>query len=444
MGGVLHVAPNGSASNDGLSPSTPVDSLNTALSRLVALGPTIDYPPEVNIAAGVYDGGAAMPYVRSIRRLKISGPSKGGPRITPDVIIRRGNTSWDYGLFTGDGTRVTISDIAFEGFDLDSNSAGVRTGPYSDVTLNNVQCSNNTIGLFALTHTAYTINGCVLTDNGYSGIHELFSVVRNTVAGDDPAQYNVISGSPYGLKAKELCTGHFDRTLVTDCDHAVHLSRSCTVNSEDAIYKRNGIVFAVGPNSAVVANRVIYGAGADRNTVKWRHFQGVGIVRGEIENAVTGPYVGLVEKSMGYLKGAIKGHTGTTSDTKLVDLGASQAGDFQGEGAWYRYEVAGIASLSATAILRIRIGGGGAIAINMPTGSYNWRFEGRVFARSNGADEQRADGVLWVSGGSPVFGGGDRTYSFSTTGFDHALYVQLGQAPDSVSVFQAMSFTSEM
>lgn len=442
---ILHVAPNGAATNDGLSPANPLD-VQTALNRLSNYGPVLDGHWVIQHAAGFYPGGYTMPYMDGARRaVEVVGVDMGGPRVPPTVIYERGTSNVAWGLASAK-MPIRIADIAFRNFNLydhtkdGANSGAIRLDAYSDGILWNIHVDTADFGVYALTNTKYTIQGSHIK-NCQMGITELWHVTRATSG--DHANRNIIENCFYGLKAKELCTGHGDWNEYVNCDYAVHLSRSSTINSSFATFKRNKTVFVMSGGSSFVDVNITLGAGADRNNVFCRYTSGVANVRlGGAENYLTAPYVGMTEKTLGYGKSAA--HTGTTADTKLVDLGAFRAGDFQGEGAWIRWQSWGTANMaSSTTQMRIRVGGTTGMAVVMPSGGYNWQFEGRMYVTADG-DMQQINGTLLCSGKTPVIDGASRTVPFSTTAFGFGVYAQLGDPADTITVGQSVMFTSDL
>jgi hypothetical protein len=79
----------------------------------------------------------------------------------------------------------------------------------------------------------------------------------------------------------------------------------------------------------------------------------------------------------------------------------------------------------------------------MPIGVYNFKFEGRMYVTANG-DTQRADSAFYWSGGSPLFGGGNRTVALSTTDSAMGIYMTLGATANSIQIDQAVLLTSDL
>lgn len=442
----LFVDPNGTPTNDGLSPAQPMD-VQTAMNKLQNYGPTLDGRWIIQHAPGTYPGGYAMPWLKTRRAVEFVGPNMGGPRIKSTVIYDRGaSTTVKWGITTSDRQWIRVADIAFQNF---NNTAGngaadagaIRINEFGQADLWNLDISNCTAGIYPSTSSRYSFAGCRIYDC-YFGATELWFVTRATSV--DSATRNIIERCTYGIKGKELCTGHGDFTEFNDNLIAVHLSRGSTMNFSDAIFNRNQACVVTSADSSFVPIRITLGTGVDKNTVFARYMQGgANILRVAAENTLSAPYIGMVEKSLAYGKAAA--FTGSTTDTQLVPLGAFKAGDFQGEGSWMRFEAYGLATMvSSTTLLRLRIGGTSAVAITLPTGTnYSWKFEGTMYVTADG-DLQRIDSVLWRSNGNPIFAGADRTTTFSTTDYTFGLYAQLGGTTDSIQVYQARSFTTEM
>jgi hypothetical protein len=323
------------------------------------------------------------------------------------------------------------------------NSGGIRVGEYNSIDLWNIHTDGCEIGFFALDHVVYNWAGCYFKNSSYAGIHELYMTLRNSTA-SSLTEGTVFEGGQFGIKAKELDTGHADYSTFIGNAWAIHLSRSCTMNFSYSSFSRNGTCVVVAGKSAFVDLYTTFGTGADANTVKYRYMDGAANVsRAQTENALSAPYVGMSEKSLAYGRMTSK-HTGTTNDTQIVPLGTFNAGDFRGEGAWIKWEAHGAATLTAAGTLRLRVGGTGVAVITMPVGTYLFKFEGRMYVTANG-DTQRADSTFLWSGGNPIFGGGDRTVPFGgTTDQAMGLYMTLGAAADSVQINQAFMLTSDL
>lgn len=440
----LHVSPTGLTTNDGLSPSQPC-AVQAGLDSLSNYGPTLNGQWTIQHGAGIYPGGYGVPRILMRQKLKFQGPPMGGPRVTPAAIYERGESAIDWGVYTVDRAQVSFSDLKFVGFNRTTiNSGGIRVGEYNSVDLWNIHTDGCELGFFAMDHVVYNYGGCYFLNSRYAAIHELYMTLRNSTA-LTTADRTVMEGNQFGFKSKELNTGHADRTEFIGNDYAIHLSRSSTMNFSYSTFRRNKNCVVVAGSSTFVDLYTTFGAGPERNTVKYRYMDGAAnVALARTENAVSAPYIGMSEKSMAY--GTMPGkHMGTTNDTQIVPLGKFLSGDFQGQGAWIRWEAYGSTNLSVAGTLRLRVGGQGVATITMPTGIYNFKFEGRMYVTADG-DTQRADSMLSYSTGNPVFGGGHRTVPIGTVSTDSAIgiFMALGATADSIQIDQAALFTSDM
>ncbi|WP_314325417.1 glycosyl hydrolase family 28-related protein [Paenarthrobacter ilicis] len=439
----LHVSPSGVSTNDGLSPSEPRD-VQSALDALSNYGPVLGGQWTIQHAAGTYTGGYGFPRILSRAKIKFQGPAMGGPRITPTCVYDRAGAAIDWGVYTVDRAQVSFSDIKFVGYNRTViNSGGIRVGEYNSVDLWNIHTDTCELGFFAMDHVVYNYGGSYFLNSSYAAIHELYMTLRNSTALVD-ADRTILQGGKFGIKSKELNTGHADRTEFLDfTEAAIHLSRSSTMNFSYSTFKRNANCVIVAGSSAFVDLYTVFGTGADKNTVKYRYLAGASNVSlAATENAISAPYIGMTEKSLAY--GRMPGkHTGTLTDTNIVPLGTINAGDLQGEGAWIKWEAYGSANITVAATLRIRAAGLAVAVITMPTGVYNFKFEGRMYVTATG-DTQRADSGFYWSGGAPLFGGGNRTIAFSTTTAAMGIFAALGATADSVQIDQAYMLTSDL
>lgn len=441
----LYVSPSGVSTNDGLSATEP-KNVQSALDTLSNYGPVLGGQWTIQHAAGTYPGGYGFPRIMSRTKIKFQGPAMGGPRITPTAVYDRAGAAIDWGIYTVDRAQVSFSDLKFVGFNRTTiNSGGIRVGEYNSVDLWNIHTDGAELGFFALDHVVYNWGGCYFLNSNYAAIHELYMVLRNSTALTD-ADRTVIQGGKFGIKAKELNTGHADRTEFLDLtEAAVHLSRGSTMNFSYSTFKRNAACVIVAGSSSFVDLYCIFGTAADKNTVKYRYMAGASnVALAATENALSAPFIGMSEKSLAYGRMAVK-HDGTLTDTNIVPLGKFVQGDFQGEGAWIKWESYGSANITVAATMRLRLAGQGVAVITMPLGVYNFKFEGRMYVTANG-DTQRADSMFVWTGGNALFGGGNRTVPLSTTTTDMVMgiFVALGATIDSVQIDQAVMLTSDL
>ncbi|SDK78707.1 glycosyl hydrolase family 28-related protein [Arthrobacter sp. ok362] len=449
----LYVAPSatgGVATNDGLSATEP-KNVQSALDALSNYGPVLGGQWTIQHAAGTYGGGYGFPRIMSRAKIKFQGPAMGGPRITPTAVYDRAGAAIDWGVYTVDRAQVSFSDLKFVGFNRTAiNSGGIRVGEYNSIDLWNIHTDAAEIGFFALDHAVYNWGGCYFKNSNYAGIHELYMTLRNST-GTSLADGTVFENCQFGIKAKELDTGHADYSTFTNCTWAIHLSRSSTMNFSYSTFNGNGTCVVVAGSSTFVDLYTTFGTGASKNTVKYRYMAGASnVALAATENALSAPYVGMSEKSLAYGRMATK-HTGTLTDTNIVPLGKFIQGDFQGEGAWIKWDAYGSANITVAATLRLRVAGQGVVVITMPVGVYSFKFEGRMYVTASGADTQRADSIMfWNNTGAGtsgnVIGGGSRTVPLSTTSTDMVMgiFCTLGATADSVQIDQAVMLTSDL
>jgi hypothetical protein len=438
----LYVSPTGLSTNDGLSATEPKD-VQSALDALSNYGPVLGGQWTIQHAAGTYGGGYGFPRIMSRTKIKFQGPAMGGPRITPTAVYDRAGAAIDWGVYTVDRAQVSFSDLKFIGFNRTPiNSGGIRVGEYNSIDLWNIHTDAAEIGFFALDHVIYNWGGCYFKNSSYAGIHELYMTLRNSTA-TSLTDGTVFEGCQFGIKAKELDTGHADYSTFTNCTWAIHLSRSSTMNFSYSTFNGNGTCVVAGANSAFVDLYTTFGTGASKNTVKYRYMAATtNVAKAATENALSAPYIAMAEKSLAYGKMTTK-FTGSLVDTNIVPLGTFVAGEFQGEGSWIKWEAFGSATITVAGTLRLRVGGQGVAVITMPIGTYNFKFEGRMYVTANG-DTQRADSILSWGGGSPIFGGGNRTVPMSTADSAMGIYMTLGATGDSIQIDQAFMLTTEL
>lgn len=442
----LYVDPAGSDANDGLTSDFAFATLQAAFDALANYGPMLQGTWTIQLAAGTYTEGALFPTGLSSRAaVVVAGPDVGGTPNVPTAIIDGTTSVYRRGLGGTNRLRLTVRDIKVQGFD-GTDEAGVEFSQYARVTLNNVHVDNCYYGLHFLDFVYYDITGGII-ENCDTGVQELFGVVRNfKPAGSDAGRTTIRNCTSYGLKAKELCTGHLDYALIDNCNNGVFLMRGSTANLSNCDIYNNTIGAVCNSASTIVDTlSVDWGAGtANANTVKFLMRGGSSESRRNGgENVPTTPYIGLTEKKVGFDYTSIA-HTGTTTRTVLYTPYTVSGGDLQAVGAHVRFRIQGSAALSAgTCVLEVRAGAGGLSTVTLPTGTYAFMAELAGVVNAAG-DFQLHTSIVWPHGANPILGFGTRTVAFSGAS-DLALTVNLtlANAADTVTLRSCEVFTTE-
>jgi hypothetical protein len=445
----LFVSSSGSASNDGLSSSHPTTT-QAAATALGNYGPVLNGNWHISVAAGTY----ARPQMffptglTSRNNIYVYGPTTGDFRSTPTAIFDGQSTSGTC-IASSFMSRLRIKDIKL--LNWCNGTPAFNSGAFSGVgldvsgntfvTLENVHCEGCDAGWYFKNGVSYFAKGGVI-DNCGAGVQELFNIVRDFKTAGETANRTTFQNCEYGLKAKELCTGHVDYAEFLDNTYGAHFSRACTGNFSNTIFRRNTVGVYGMAGSSFVDLGVTWGTGADINGVKFSlDASSMEIMRGGGENAQAALFLGKGGKLVGNDVTQLI-HTGTVSDTAVALFNSTVVGDFQSVGEFYEGVAYGTCVLGSTASLRFRVGGNGASLITMPTGTYTWSLRWRFTSR--GGDTQIAFAEFSTSASASVVAVNARAYAFSTTAFTLGLYVQLGSAGDTVTVEGAHLLTSEM
>jgi hypothetical protein len=444
----LYVSPSGSSSNDGLSTSEPMTP-QTACNALREYGPTLDGTWKISLAAGSYPRQTLiLPSNLDTRNaIEIYGPPTGDFRTEPTAIFdgqaQNGTCAGGTGVKS-----VKLKDIKVKDWYVTAPAfnAGAFNGVGIDffdsiLTTENVHIENCDAGFYMKNGTKYFTKGGRISGCG-CGIQELFSVTRDFKVAGSTTNRTTIQSCEFGIKAKELSTGHLDYVEFLDNTYGVHFSRGCTANLTNSIFKRNTVGVYAMAGSSIVDYSVTWGSGADANGVKFStDASSTEIMRGGGENAQAALFTGKGAKLIGNDVTQLV-HTGTLTDTLVAQFNDTAIGDFQAIGEYYEGLAYGTCVLTSAATVRFRVGGNGASSITMPTGSYVWSLRFRFTSR--GPDAQIAFAELQRTNGSPVTAANARAYTFSTTSFLLGLWVQLGATGDSVTIEGAHLCTSEM
>jgi len=445
----LYVATTGTAANDGLGASQPMTP-QTACNALRVYGNFLEGTWCISLAAGTYvrDTLFLPTSIHSRNEILVFGPATGDFRSTPTAIFD-GSSQSGTCIAVSLAHRVKFKDIkivnwcngspsfnsgGFNGVAIDIS--GDLTASFENIHIDNCDC-----GLYAKSGASYFYKGGIIQNCG-AGVQELFSVVRDFKIAGATGSRTTIQSCEYGLKAKELCTGHLDYLELLDNTYGVHFSRACTGNLTNAILSRNTVGVYGMAGSSFVDLSVTWGSGVDANGVKFSlDASSAEIGRNGGENSQAALFQGKGSKLVGNDVTSLT-ITGTTSDTLAASFNSTVEGDFQAIGEFYEGLAYGTAILASTASIRFRVGGNGASLLTMPTGTYSWALRWRFTA--TGADAQLAFAELQTNAGSSAMAINARAYAFSSSAFLLGLYVQLGATGDSVTVLGAHLCTSEM
>lgn len=109
---ILYLATTGSASNDGLSASEPMDTLTVVWTAMQNYGPLLVGKWKIQHAAGTYGGYHRVPYnLTSEKLVEILGPAVGGHPNVPTCIYDWNGASMRLVSCVNDGMKIMVQDI---------------------------------------------------------------------------------------------------------------------------------------------------------------------------------------------------------------------------------------------------------------------------------------------------------------------------------------------
>lgn len=355
----LYVAASGTTGSDGLSSSQPMDigtdTWDFLSDALANYGPVLDGTWRIKLAAGTYPGGYVHPrYLHGRNFVYFEGPTQGHPNVPTAIIDKATSASETVGMSFFDGILVDLKDIKFTGAFAECVSLSRNVYCW----FRNVHCgadgSSNypVIGWTIENHCRYFVAGGIIDGCTGIGVSELFGVVRsfNTVA--SATDQLLISNCAIAFKAKEFCSGHLQYLRIDTADTGIELDSWCTANMGNADIKSCGIGIVLNDSEIHDEENIVWGSGADANTIKLlpRGFSSLLTFSGWVAN--TGDPANRTGNRPPVVIEAdydADTHTGTTSITAIwTELDALPAGYFSVKGARFEVEVIGRIPVSVT------------------------------------------------------------------------------------------------
>ena len=135
-------ASNGSDTNDGLTPGTPVRNLWRAFEILSLSGPELGGTWTVQMSAGSYAGGAEFPVnITQNNYVYLEGPDVGGhPNVPTAIIDHDQDTNQVFGILVNYSGRLFIRDLLIKG----AFEYGLSISRHADVPVANLHLENIT------------------------------------------------------------------------------------------------------------------------------------------------------------------------------------------------------------------------------------------------------------------------------------------------------------
>jgi hypothetical protein len=442
---VRYVATTGSDSNSGLTALAPFATLQRAIDDFEASGGKGEWT--INLAAGTYTEGAQFSGNHSTEHyVTIQGPSVGGTPNVPTAIIDGTSSVFRRGIKGADRLNVKIKDVKVVDFDGPDES-GLEFMRFCRVYLDNAHATNCFQGWHFLDFTYYDALGGII-DACDTGVLELFGVVRNFKVATSDAERTLIQNcTEYGLKAKEMCTGHLDYAKIDNCNNGVFLSRCSTANLANCDIYNNTIGAVCTSGSSIVDSATTdWGATtSNANTIKFL-MRGASseVVRNGGENVPTSPYVGLTEKKVGF-DYSVTAHTGTVTRTAIYSaIYSPKAGDFQAAGGHIRCRVYGVATaLAGTCIVELRTAGANVCTVTLPAATAGgFVIDMNLYVLASG-DSQQHFTEARINGGTSVIAAATRAVAFSAADTVLQVTAALSNSADNVTFRGAELYTTD-
>jgi hypothetical protein len=279
----IYVSTSGSATNDGLSASQPMSTLQGAINALPNYGPVLKGRWVIQLAAGTYARGHFPDQgILSETPIVVAGPDVGGHPNIPTAIISEGaNGISAEGIRIRKNTRIKCTDLHFIGFNGTTSSGGLTSGGFCEIYSVNCHYTNCTWGISGTEHSFVDVKGGIFdrcgfnpSGNPYSsggGIRGLFLTkfsVGNQNAGT-LANGPIFRNNNFGVFAQEHIAGHVDWCTFEDNRHHVRMNVCTRLNLDGSYFVRAiGAAIWAQDNSVVAfSSNNVFGTGADANLI---------------------------------------------------------------------------------------------------------------------------------------------------------------------------------
>lgn len=390
----IYVSTGGSSSNNGLSSSDALDSIQDAFDVFLEYGPVLFGTWRVQLAAGTYTEASVFPEgLRSNNFVLIKGPDVGGSPNVPIALIDRGGLSEERAFLFNLYSLALVEDVRFTNWDFNVESEAIRSQNLSFFVAKNVHCSNCQHGVVGKQLTNVDIEGGIY-DNCFVGIR-VFTNCTYTV-GTNAVPITISNCALAGVRAQEFCAGHVDFTTVDNCNRGVDLTvgSRCSLISSDIRNNNTGVLARDGSNFFVDGTDWNEGT-ANANGRKWdvRSYSVIEDITAE-------------DRATRFMEGDSDGfnHTGTTNETTVFSTTI--------EGAFFTFvgrvlilELFGFTDGLGTKTFKAKAEGQiiGTVAIAATTSAnYSIRFK-MIHTGANDSDNQRGLGELVAdNAGTPI------------------------------------------
>lgn len=236
----IYISTTGSDSNDGLSSSQPMLTLQHGVDILFNYGPYLGGDWRIVLAAGTYTNGAQVNGLKSNMPISFYGPNVGGHPNVPTAIVDGTIATSPHGLLFYDGVQAYVQDIKFQNFTSTSTSYGVAVDIGGSLYTKNVHTKGNKYAGISIDENAVgRVSGGIHDANQFFGIkvhdNACCWLGYNASAGTNQP---IIKNTSKGVGWLDGAQGHIDYCIFQSCDYGIRFEEgsraqvtSCTFDN---------------------------------------------------------------------------------------------------------------------------------------------------------------------------------------------------------------------
>lgn len=232
----LYVSPAGSATNDGLTSSQPIGTVQIAFDSLKNYGPVLDGSWTLRLAAGTYNAASQLIGLRSRNSIVIRGPSVGGsPNVPTAIVDGTGVVSNVVGWYFQYYIKVDVYDIKFQNWtSVAGDSYGLCADGHCEIYTNNLHAYNcRYAGVSFDNITQATMQGGIIDSCTFSGVRT-YSQVSLSIgySGISAGDSTEIKNCSVGISGRVSSRIHVDYCNIhnNDTGIAIEYNSRCVVN----------------------------------------------------------------------------------------------------------------------------------------------------------------------------------------------------------------------
>ncbi len=259
----LYVRETGHPTDGNGTADNPYRQITSAVASLAADGPVIRGTVLIDVGPGDYEGGIRLPVTRGIAQddfVRIVGSQSGG--VPTSRIVHTAGAR--IGILAEDGASLWLENLKFVG----GFSVAVQITRNVYAWFTNIHADGQGVGVrgFSISaHCRYYVRGGLIENMVYAGIDEYFAVSRSFATVDDSALQMKIRRCKIGVRAKEVCVGHFDCLQVEDCETGIEVLQNSVANLRKVELRRNGTALGIINSSTHAERGMVWGDGPDAN-----------------------------------------------------------------------------------------------------------------------------------------------------------------------------------